>query len=1273
MAEPRTQSTELWKLLALCTVQVCVHGDFSGTGFFLAPDVVATCAHVVAAAGKQEDAVAIRWNGCTYPVQNVQCEPFVDQIPDPYPYPDIALLQTRIADHPWVDTDVSEPTIFPEPDRLYSVAWSLEFSEDLPRLTPVGLTYEGGLYDSDQTGDLRLQLRDGQIAHGMSGAPILNVRTGRVCAMMTRTRDTGRDGGGWGVPIAKHLGRFSSFLSSGKVPSSSSWTQARNAELFQRFAGVIRPAQRPLRQRGNIPPSLLLRPEYAVVPFLGRKDELADLRAWCESDEQSSVQLITGPAGTGKTRLAAQLCQDMSGRGWTAGFLSPTCKPESFDDLRATGSPLLAVFDYSDAWIGLEDFLIRLDAPEEAAPPTRIMLLARHSGAWWQRLVSANAQTTLNLTPLASATATPGELGETYMAAIEAFHRHLEPDTPMRARTVPPLAGQPMLVVHMAALLEAYSVGEPQLSKSDTAISQRSEIVAAVFNHEEAYWMRSATADHQGATEILLRRAMAVACMFGWDSEPELAELLTAVPDLADAPLERRHHLARWIAAFYPIEDPGHQGLLEPDVLLERLVTLALVDCPYLLEALSLVPPENADRAFAIIDRACSESKLLRYALEKELRSELEKLGPAVLRIGERSEGPLREEFIRALRTADVDFGTLETFLQAIPVRSVHMHAVAVAISRRAVALAKKDGDALIAAAMLEGFADRLWQVGQNRESLRLSMEALELIAKGAEGEETSVPIALISQQVVVANRLRVMRRTAAAFGHIERALQLTRDVLPSNQSLYVPLMSQVLRRLTDLHLDMGDGDAITEDVMAEWQNFSHIGHLDGAAANSLLANEFFGRLSFLQRYIARTELLAAVVPAQQARMADAEIADDADLAVIRVLRGLANAYRLLDCPEAEHLAVAQAEQACRQALERNHPGAATELAKTLAFRADNADPESAIDYSRQIVALRRDGARIEPSRVNLGNLARALRALGQKLSAAGYHEGAVQVTEEAVGVVRQLAEEFGGEEYLNLAASLKLLVSSLVRARMSYKAAVVSLEEIAICRRLAAIDFGRYGRGLVHALEASLSVYGAAGMSARQEDSAREVVKLCFRMLERADRLDIDISKVFAGAGMSLAKVGFFDQSVTLLEDAVQMRRERLASATLGESGPELARALGYLADTLLVMGRWRASLAPADDAFAICGRLLSEVPQDRPHFRRRSDTEQFYACLVRLDSVLRRLGRFSDADRIRQSGLAALNQLASQGNSTAAGLATRPFASHDPQSSLRSPRRAI
>src|SRR5437763_13281156 len=88
-------STEqLLSLLRRCTVQLAVPGE-SGTGFFVAPGLLLTCAHVVESAQSSNATVTVKWEGRPY---TAKIERFLAK-----PYPDLALLRIdNLTDHPCV-------------------------------------------------------------------------------------------------------------------------------------------------------------------------------------------------------------------------------------------------------------------------------------------------------------------------------------------------------------------------------------------------------------------------------------------------------------------------------------------------------------------------------------------------------------------------------------------------------------------------------------------------------------------------------------------------------------------------------------------------------------------------------------------------------------------------------------------------------------------------------------------------------------------------------------------------------------------------------------------------------------------------------------------------------------------------------------------------------------------------------------------------------------------------------------------------------------------
>lgn len=87
------QSSDLEALLRHCTVRV-EQGQRQGTGFFVAPGLVVTCAHVVETTDSQSPAVTFSWQEQTY---QAQLEKIYDSS-----YPDLALLRTALQEHPCV-------------------------------------------------------------------------------------------------------------------------------------------------------------------------------------------------------------------------------------------------------------------------------------------------------------------------------------------------------------------------------------------------------------------------------------------------------------------------------------------------------------------------------------------------------------------------------------------------------------------------------------------------------------------------------------------------------------------------------------------------------------------------------------------------------------------------------------------------------------------------------------------------------------------------------------------------------------------------------------------------------------------------------------------------------------------------------------------------------------------------------------------------------------------------------------------------------------------
>ena len=79
--------------------------------------------------------------------------------------------------------------------------------------------------------------------------------------------------------------------------------------------------QRHLRLRPVRKQLDLLNPYSRAVSLVGRQEDLAILQQWLEGPMAISVRCLIGRAGSGKTRLALELCHLVPDAGWFAGFV----------------------------------------------------------------------------------------------------------------------------------------------------------------------------------------------------------------------------------------------------------------------------------------------------------------------------------------------------------------------------------------------------------------------------------------------------------------------------------------------------------------------------------------------------------------------------------------------------------------------------------------------------------------------------------------------------------------------------------------------------------------------------------------------------------------------------------------------------------------------------------------------------------------------------------------------------------------------------------------
>jgi|GEM_PF-6053053 len=182
----------LEEILERCTVKIKIPSKSGwGTGFFVDSDLILTCAHVVK--GATSEPIQVYWQN-----QEAFEAAVIEEIySDPF---DIALLRLSSVSNKfscvYLDTDIRSSDVF----------YAFGYPDDFENGAPVTFECEGITGDEPPL----IKFKRGQARPGLSGSPLLNKRTGRVCGIVKFTRDRATDLGGGGIAVETALTKFSS-------------------------------------------------------------------------------------------------------------------------------------------------------------------------------------------------------------------------------------------------------------------------------------------------------------------------------------------------------------------------------------------------------------------------------------------------------------------------------------------------------------------------------------------------------------------------------------------------------------------------------------------------------------------------------------------------------------------------------------------------------------------------------------------------------------------------------------------------------------------------------------------------------------------------------------------------------------------------------------------------------------------------------------------------------------------------------------------------------
>ena len=435
-------------------------------------------------------------------------------------------------------------------------------------------------------------------------------------------------------------------------------------------------------------PVRLLLPEHGVVPFVGRRQPLTELEGWCRGPDRFGLRVMTGDGGAGKTRLAAELATLLMTDGWDAGFSDPDA-PDGATHLEPE-RPTLLVVDDADLNAALVSGLIRTLATQPSGPPSRLLLLARHVGRWWEQLnmntedlADDFADDTL---PLQAGQLSPDDQRSHHEEACAAFAAQLErpaSGTSTAQDASPLLVGDDFanpLLVHMNALLTV--LGDITGMTADAkgagpATSRREQVLHRILRHEQGRW-KPITAEFGDTTTI---QAITAATLLVPSSRADLCAALEAIPSLREAPALRRERIADWLRDTYP--GGGWVAPLRPDLVTEQLLA-ETPDLPELVlnAAGRAASAEQSAHLLSELTRAAPNRAVIHDSLAALLRSRLPTL--LDLAIGNVTS-PLPSVLELAIRQAPQPQAAAG-LVERLPTRSTALASLAATLTGQAVA-----------------------------------------------------------------------------------------------------------------------------------------------------------------------------------------------------------------------------------------------------------------------------------------------------------------------------------------------------------------------------------------------------------------------------------------------------------------------------------------------------------------------------------------------------------------------------------------------------------
>ncbi|MEO6855309.1 MAG: tetratricopeptide repeat protein [Rhodoferax sp.] len=533
-----------------------------------------------------------------------------------------------------------------------------------------------------------------------------------------------------------------------------------------------------------------LTPYSRSTPLLGREDELAQLQAFLVAPQPIRVRVLTGSGGSGKTRLALDLCDRLAQEGWDTGFATGD-EAKRFiaqQNLSTWGwqKPTLVVMDYAAAkaqmlhtW--LSELANRSSPAPHPLPPLRLLLLERHAdvdGGWWQTAFGGDARQYAKqalLDPPAPMPIRPLFAASDRLALLQHMLQQVNPDQPMALALndpafhtqlmAAPWAGDPLFLM-MAAL---YMV---KVDHAKVLALGRTDLAQAVAGWEIARLSTLAQAHKLPPKWVLHLAACAT-----------LAQGIGRAQLLAFAKQDKT--AMDWVGSMRDVVELLLQALPQPG-------GIAPVVPDVVGEAMLLKVLENEQdavlRCYAALGHRVAET-VVRCAQD----------------FAEVSAQPLK--WLNAMVDGvQKDAAGLNLLISSIPFQSMALRDVYLRVAQCRLALCLDDPAQHAAA--LNDLAIAHAQLGQPEKASQTAQQALDLYRTLAAQRPDVYTPDLATSLNTLANIQSAIGDHEAALQTAQQAVNLYRTLATQRPDVYTPDLAMSLNNLANRQSDMGNREA---------------------------------------------------------------------------------------------------------------------------------------------------------------------------------------------------------------------------------------------------------------------------------------------------------------------------------------------------------------------------------------------------------------------------------------------------------------------------------